>query len=158
MGTFNLNPRILPSIGSYRNLIAEIKLWIKFHGFLDFQARLAGLSAYRKLQKNLTKLLTSHTSTLAFLHIVRDRILPIPAPKRTTDLRLSQAFQPPSMLSARVCPMKCQNCQFDNPDGMKFCGQCGRELQSLCPNCNHANPLDFTFCGNCGERLAGFAS
>jgi class 3 adenylate cyclase/tetratricopeptide (TPR) repeat protein len=50
--------------------------------------------------------------------------------------------------------MKCQNCQFDNPPGMKFCGECGTKLELACPNCNAPNPPEFKFCGACGHNLS----
>jgi len=49
--------------------------------------------------------------------------------------------------------MKCPQCQFDNPDGMNFCGKCGNKFDRLCPQCNFPNPLDFMFCGKCGHDL-----
>ncbi|MFQ6014971.1 MAG: tetratricopeptide repeat protein, partial [Anaerolineae bacterium] len=45
------------------------------------------------------------------------------------------------------------NCGFDNPPGMKFCGQCATQLANLCPNCSFENPQGFKFCGNCGQNL-----
>ena len=50
--------------------------------------------------------------------------------------------------------MKCSNCRFENPEGMKFCGRCGKKLERFCPSCNFSNPLRFTFCGNCGHDLS----
>jgi len=47
----------------------------------------------------------------------------------------------------------CGDCQFSNPDGMKFCGACGSALSLLCPSCNFSNPADFKFCGKCGGSL-----
>jgi len=49
--------------------------------------------------------------------------------------------------------MKCPKCQFENPSGIKFCGQCGAKLESVCPSCNFSNPSDFKFCGECGHAL-----
>jgi class 3 adenylate cyclase/tetratricopeptide (TPR) repeat protein len=49
--------------------------------------------------------------------------------------------------------MKCQNCGFDNPDGMKFCGECGSKLEAVCPKCNFISPPGFKFCGNCGHNF-----
>jgi len=49
--------------------------------------------------------------------------------------------------------MKCPNCGFDNPPGMKFCGMCGTRLARACPACGFANPPDFRFCGQCGTPL-----
>ena len=53
--------------------------------------------------------------------------------------------------------MKCPDCNFDNPEGMKFCGNCGVPLCNICPSCNHNNPLQFKFCGNCGTPLTPLA-
>jgi class 3 adenylate cyclase/tetratricopeptide (TPR) repeat protein len=49
--------------------------------------------------------------------------------------------------------MKCHHCQFDNPLGMKFCGQCGAKLAALCPQCEAEVPPGFKFCGECGSPL-----
>jgi len=49
--------------------------------------------------------------------------------------------------------MKCQQCNFDNPEGMKFCGECGAKLDLVCPGCKFSNPSSFKFCGNCGHNL-----
>ncbi len=51
--------------------------------------------------------------------------------------------------------MKCLQCQFDNPDGMKFCGKCGTVLPSelTCSKCGTENPEGFRFCGKCGNAL-----
>ncbi|HUT83655.1 MAG TPA: adenylate/guanylate cyclase domain-containing protein, partial [Thermodesulfobacteriota bacterium] len=49
--------------------------------------------------------------------------------------------------------MKCSKCQFDNPEGVKFCGECGVKLERICPKCNSSNPPQFKFCGECGHNL-----
>ncbi|MBW1767490.1 MAG: zinc ribbon domain-containing protein, partial [Deltaproteobacteria bacterium] len=49
--------------------------------------------------------------------------------------------------------MKCPKCRFDNPEGMKFCGECGTKFEVICPKCNFANPPQFKFCGECGHNL-----
>ena len=49
--------------------------------------------------------------------------------------------------------MKCPSCQFENPEGIKFCGGCGSKLELICPNCNYSNPHNFRFCGECGHNL-----
>src|ERR1051326_5445806 len=53
--------------------------------------------------------------------------------------------------------MKCQHCQYENPAGMKFCGECGARLEAVCPACKFANPPNHKFCGECGERLISTA-
>jgi class 3 adenylate cyclase/tetratricopeptide (TPR) repeat protein len=50
--------------------------------------------------------------------------------------------------------MKCPNCQFENPEGIQFCGKCGTKFETICPQCNFSNPPEFRFCGKCGHDLA----
>ena len=50
--------------------------------------------------------------------------------------------------------MECPKCTFDNPTGMKFCGNCGGQLDSVCGSCGFQNPPGFKFCGNCGVNLS----
>jgi len=49
--------------------------------------------------------------------------------------------------------MRCSKCQFDNPEGIDFCGKCGAKLERICPSCNFVNPPEFRFCGKCGQNL-----
>jgi class 3 adenylate cyclase/tetratricopeptide (TPR) repeat protein len=49
----------------------------------------------------------------------------------------------------------CPRCQAANPEGYRFCGNCGAALQAhVCPSCGAANPEGQPFCGQCGARLA----
>src|SRR5262245_36900071 len=49
--------------------------------------------------------------------------------------------------------MQCPSCGFENPQGMKFCGQCAGLLSLRCPQCGFENPPAFAFCGQCGAPL-----
>ena len=49
--------------------------------------------------------------------------------------------------------MRCSKCGFDNPGGIKFCGQCTTPLALVCPNCHFENPPGFKFCGQCTTAL-----
>jgi len=51
--------------------------------------------------------------------------------------------------------MKCLECQADNPDSVKFCGECGQPLhvQLTCTSCGHKNPSSIKFCHECGHSL-----
>ena len=49
--------------------------------------------------------------------------------------------------------MKCPNCQTENPDTQKFCGECGTKLEKPCPNYGFNNPPQYKFCKACGHNL-----
>ncbi len=49
--------------------------------------------------------------------------------------------------------MHCPSCNSENPDGKKFCGECGSPLLLRCANCGAENPSRFKFCGDCGAAL-----
>jgi class 3 adenylate cyclase len=50
--------------------------------------------------------------------------------------------------------MICPKCETENPEGKKFCGECGAKLEILCPSCKSSNPPQFKFCGECGYPLS----
>jgi hypothetical protein len=53
----------------------------------------------------------------------------------------------------RTCP----ECNTVNPDGVKFCNECGTKLgapqKAFCPSCGAENAAGTKFCGSCGARL-----
>src|SRR5205085_2277204 len=49
--------------------------------------------------------------------------------------------------------MQCRQCGTENPEGGKFCGECGAPLERACAACGGANPPNFKFCGHCGAKL-----
>ncbi len=49
--------------------------------------------------------------------------------------------------------MRCPQCAHENPQGVKFCGECGSRLPSPCPACGVANPPANKFCQECGAPL-----
>lgn len=51
--------------------------------------------------------------------------------------------------------MRCPSCKFDNPEGMRFCGQCASSLSLPCLQCGFVNPPGFAFCGQCATPLTG---
>ncbi len=56
---------------------------------------------------------------------------------------------------ATLIPMAaCGSCGAGNPDGYRFCGQCGSSLaMSECRSCGGQSPAGQAFCGQCGLRL-----
>jgi class 3 adenylate cyclase len=51
--------------------------------------------------------------------------------------------------------MNCVSCGTANPEGVKFCGECGTALkaEATCPRCGSANPPAVKFCHECGNAL-----
>jgi len=55
--------------------------------------------------------------------------------------------------------MQRSSCGHDNPEGVKFCGECGSALspEPVCPSCQYVNPARTSFCHECGASLSGAA-
>ncbi|MEJ2487239.1 MAG: zinc ribbon domain-containing protein, partial [Anaerolineales bacterium] len=49
--------------------------------------------------------------------------------------------------------MQCPECQFENPEGSKFCGGCGQKFDLTCQECGANNPAENKFCNECGCDL-----
>jgi class 3 adenylate cyclase/tetratricopeptide (TPR) repeat protein len=49
--------------------------------------------------------------------------------------------------------MHCPSCGFENPEGLKFCNECGTPLRMPCAHCGFANQPQAKFCGECGAAL-----
>ena len=49
--------------------------------------------------------------------------------------------------------MRCSNCKADNPDGLKFCNECGAALKRTCAKCGFENSAAAKFCGQCAAKL-----
>ena len=54
----------------------------------------------------------------------------------------------------------CQSCGAANPDGTRFCGECGTKLEmpapagpKVCPGCGSEIAPGLKFCGECGTRV-----
>ena len=50
--------------------------------------------------------------------------------------------------------MHCPSCGFENPEGLKFCNECGAPLRMPCAQCGFANQPQAKFCGECGASLS----
>jgi hypothetical protein len=51
--------------------------------------------------------------------------------------------------------MRCWSCGSDNPNGGKFCIDCGPVLRPRCPHCGMDNLPRDKFCGECETALFG---
>src|SRR5579884_1895434 len=47
----------------------------------------------------------------------------------------------------------CTNCGAENPEGAKFCSDCGTAMAALCHACGAANAPGGRFCNECGSPL-----
>ena len=50
--------------------------------------------------------------------------------------------------------MNCPSCGTANPEGNKFCAECGTALAQSCTACGATSPPGTKFCGQCGAPLA----
>ena len=49
--------------------------------------------------------------------------------------------------------MHCPRCQSDNPEGAKFCIECGTPVKASCPQCGADTLPRAKFCAECGTPL-----
>src|SRR6516225_8243194 len=49
--------------------------------------------------------------------------------------------------------MICAQCKTENPEGLKFCNECGGAFKSSCASCGFENAPSAKFCGKCGAAL-----
>ncbi len=50
--------------------------------------------------------------------------------------------------------MRCPRCGHENPEGQRFCGDCGIAISATCGTCGSLNAPGQRFCGSCGAPLA----
>jgi class 3 adenylate cyclase len=67
-------------------------------------------------------------------------------------------FSSPSLFSLlHLLPegfeLNCPKCQFENPEGMKFCGECGSKLELVCAGCEARILVGKKFWRECGHDL-----
>ena len=49
--------------------------------------------------------------------------------------------------------MQCPQCNTENPEGAKFCFNCGAKLAAVCPQCGATLPPQAKFCFECGSAV-----
>jgi regulator of replication initiation timing len=69
------------------------------------------------------------------------------------NTKTEQEAKEQEALRSRTCP----NCDTLNPEGVKFCQECGAKLNQStkvkCPDCGTEFPIGTRFCGECGRQL-----
>jgi ribosomal protein L37E len=62
-------------------------------------------------------------------------------------------------LQAEQNARTCSSCGYENPEGTKFCRECGQKLhgasKNLCVSCGIELAQGIRFCGECGARQEG---
>src|SRR6516225_10187552 len=54
--------------------------------------------------------------------------------------------------------MLCAKCKTENPDGLKFCNECGAPFKTPCASCGFENTSTAKFCGQCGAAFGASAA
>src|SRR5215471_16742203 len=54
--------------------------------------------------------------------------------------------------------MLCAKCKTENPEGLKFCNECGAPFKTPCASCGFENAPEAKFCGQCGAALGAPAA
>jgi class 3 adenylate cyclase/tetratricopeptide (TPR) repeat protein len=54
--------------------------------------------------------------------------------------------------------VRCAKCGTENPDGLKFCNECGTPFKTPCASCGFENAPAAKFCGQCGAALGALAA
>lgn len=73
--------------------------------------------------------------------------------KAAQNVKTEQEQREQELLRSRTCP----NCDTVNPEGVKFCQECGAKLnlstRVRCQCCGAEFPAGTRFCGECGSQL-----
>lgn len=91
---------------------------------------------------------------------VADRMKLIQANLASAEGKLStakgEAESRESAEKAARAERTCSQCGHENPEGTKFCQECGSKLgmqANICPSCGAGNSAGVKFCQECGTKL-----
>ena len=154
IGSYSLSRYHLSGVGNAKttsttvgdvDLYANGKLYIKFAQIGDPHGLAAVVKSIRKQQAKMmfTRPIQpeSESAIEPEVHIAENTT---PSEK---DLSVDNV---PLIANAKTV---CVQCRHNNPDGSKFCNECGSQLSSLCSKCGSSNPPDAKFCNQCGSKI-----
>jgi len=69
--------------------------------------------------------------------------------------QLKAAQQEKEAADRKAEELRCPDCGIENPEGVKFCKECGAKMAitAPCSQCGTVNPPQTRFCGECGNKL-----
>ena len=83
--------------------------------------------------------------------------------KTQAEIRSIKADKAAAPVVVEAGLLRCQECGTPNPEGTKFCQNCGRELEipapaepvevATCPSCGTQNAVGTRFCQTCGRDM-----
>ena len=83
--------------------------------------------------------------------------------KTQAEIRSIKADKAAAPVVVEAGLLRCQECGTANPEGTKFCQQCGAKLEipapaapvevATCPGCGFQNPVGTRFCQECGKDM-----
>lgn len=130
--------RLNAQIGTQQNKIAGLKNRLGEHVWLRFQEGEQPDETAAELCREIADIVTDIEN------------------KRAQVQALKGASQQQEAASVAADASGCPTCGVANPDGVKFCRECGAKLEPTpthCPTCGTENPSGTRFCGECGTRL-----
>ena len=105
-----------------------------------------GLEGFGELAENLTATqteLTAAEATLAEIVKAREEAEAAAKAEAEAKRKVMEAFT-------------YTNCGYENPEGAKFCHECGTKLgKTFCTSCGAELKPGMKFCGECGARQGG---
>jgi RNase P subunit RPR2 len=100
-----------------------------------------------KDQTDYSDLVAELSFTQKKLQVAQDEL------KAAQNVKTEQEQKEQDLLRSRTCP----NCDTVNPEGVKFCQECGAKLnlstRVKCQGCGAEFPAGTRFCGECGSQL-----
>lgn len=89
----------------------------------------------------------AYSDVLEELHSVQRRL-------KQVQNQLKAAQDEKEALERMAEALRCPDCNTENPEGVKFCKECGCKLgTAACSKCGTVNPPQTRFCSECGNKL-----
>lgn len=139
-----LDPELDPSLSELRDKKARLYESIRE---LDFD-KAAGKISEADFESARTDYLSQVSAVIAQLDALAP---PEPKPASSHPTEKPAAKEKPGAEPG----LECGSCGESNPNGSKFCLECGKSLVKTCGSCGESLPPNARFCYACGEKVSG---